>query len=276
MPGAIFASSAILARYNCIQRKERDSTGKECDYFEYKGWRFSSHHTKIIDSSALDAMQRDLCNDFSDYNMHLPPQIFGNDIMRCEQVSLAPDLHGFQLSLNSRDSLYAWSTQHSQTRTALQPLHIIQVPYARTWIERSRAALTSSSSSNQNESKDGPESGSRGNSQIFDCLDNEVGTINIDDSVAHRAWDWTFSSDYCGTLRNVLGDTNEVLTFNTIKELLTRDEGAGQGRLGGKHTVFEDFLFAGHRVVQSQSSGVDYTLLRARDVPILFFDEIQL
>jgi len=83
MPGAVFATAANLSRYGCV-RTTVDLQGREAEVCELQGWTFSSHHAKMIDSATLDAMQRELCEGYSEYNMHLPPQIFGHDVMRCQ------------------------------------------------------------------------------------------------------------------------------------------------------------------------------------------------
>jgi len=85
MPGAVFATPANLSKYGCRQTTQVDLQGREVVVCQYKGWTFSSHHSKIIDSATLEAMQQELCGGYRDFNMHLPPQIFGHDIMRCER-----------------------------------------------------------------------------------------------------------------------------------------------------------------------------------------------
>jgi len=92
--------------------------------------------------------------------------------------------------------------------------------------------------------------------------------INIDDSVTHRAWDWTFSSDYCGTL-SVSCSAPQALTNHSLGE---RMSAAGA-------TVFDAALrlpSSTTALTAAGASGIDYAMLRQRDVPILFFDEIQL
>ena len=206
------------------------------DSFSLKGWKFTSVHTKMIDSSELGALETEVCGDFSDH-LHIPPMIFGNDVMTVEKEGASEsDKDPLKLSINARDALKCWSAQHSPARMQQVPLDIVLVPYAKTWIEKS---LPSSSGDGKS-------------------ADDSGDGLCIDDAALQRKWDWTFSSDYCGTLQDT-----EKLSFH---ELNHTEVGS----------VFDEALNESKNIYKSTSSGINFDMLKERDAPILFFDEIVL
>jgi type 2A phosphatase activator TIP41 len=212
------------------------------DTLHVSGWKFSSFHDKMIDSSVLESMQEELCSGFTEFKMHIPPMIFGNDIMKVEKQQ------GFTLSMSARDALFAWSEQHSKSRMENSPLYIIQVPYAKDWVERSRPSHISASTREVPEAKDG-------------CDTHDASTVNIDESVAHRAWDWTFSSDYCGTF-TAIGRQPYVISMNGINTA----------------TVFDETFSASKGLHEDTESGIDMRMLRKTDVYdelILYQDDLE-
>ncbi len=260
MPGnAVFANAADLNRYGgSIGKTSKDLSDLEIDTFNFNGWIFSSFHGKMIDSAVLESIQSELCDPFSDeYNMHIPPMIFGHDIMLLEKSSAAATSTtstDFSLSYNSKDALSSWSEQHSNARTKQQPLQIIQVPYAKDWVERSRP-------SNLNPTKEVIE---RKDNDTIDDVDEQ--SVTIDESLAHRAWDWTFSSDYCGTVTSASASASTGSSEPYIISMHNLETS----------TVFDETFLADKNIFESTSSGIDFNMLRSRDLPILFYDEILL
>jgi hypothetical protein len=260
---AVFADKATLSRSGGEEAKEG-----EVDVFRFKGWSFSSLHAKMVDSAALDAMQKELLAgiDTQTYKIHFPPLVFGHDIMRIEQFG-TERLSSYSLSFNARDALQCWASQHSPTRLAAEPLRVPQVPYSRAWIERSQFAA-GASSQETSETKAGDSEGKSGES------------IRIDDSVTHRAWDWTFSSDYCGSVRqgssaSASASASATASATNTETPVSRLTLLGQAGTGATSSVFDEHLadYADSRFRPSTSSGVDYSALRATVDPILFYDE---
>jgi hypothetical protein len=230
------------------------SADSRADTLRIKGWTFESFHDKMVDSFTLDAMQEELCAPFTDYKMHVPAMNFGFDVMR---VSHAGDEAGtgVTVAFNAKDALAAWSAQHGPERTARRPLQLVQVPYAKGWVERSRprnlSALSEGSELKEGEGKSEGEGEGEGEACEYS---------SIDESMAHRPWDWTFSSDYCGTVGRGQAEPYAVSL-------------AG---LEAASVFDEHFLTTRTALREDGRTGVDLSLLRQRDVPILFYDEVLL
>eukprot|EP00605_Chrysophyceae_sp_TOSAG23-4_P001526 GSChrysophyteH1.ASY1.ANO1.1674.1 assembled CDS len=239
MPGrAQFSDTPVLTQNQAVRTEEN-----LVDTLHVSGWKFSSFHDKMIDSAVLESMQEELCSGFPEFKMHIPPMVFGHDIMKVEKEKE----QGFTLSMSARDALFAWSEQHSKSRMEISPLRIIQVPYAKDWVERSRPYNISSSAREVPEAKDGEDT-------------PEASSVSIDESIAHRAWDWTFSSDYCGTVLTPSNTQPYVISMNGINAA----------------TVFDETFSASKGLHEDTESGIDMFMLRKTDVPILFYDEILL
>jgi hypothetical protein len=191
--------------------------------------------------------------DTQTYKIHFPPLVFGHDIMRIEQFG-TERLSSYSLSFSAKDALQCWASQHSPARLAAEPLRVPQVPYSRAWIERSQFAA-GGGSQETSETK---------------ASDSEGETVRIDDSVTHRAWDWTFSSDYCGSVRQGSTASASASATETPVSRLTL-----LGQAGTTSSVFDEHLvdYADRRFQPSATSGIDYSALRATNDPILFYDE---
>ena len=270
--------SAVVA-----QKRELDGCGAraskdgERDVFEIRGWKFTSFHTNIIDSSESSVLQDSIYDRLSlagpageggsaaapnsGPNLRIPPMIFGHDIMRIEKMvdvgaaaETVFDDAAFQLSLDAEDALTLWAAQHTPENLAKHPLNVIQVPYAAIWSKLngpasalSTAALSEAKAispdrKKQQEDKAGAGSGS---------------PIQIDRR--SPIWDWTFSSDYCCTLGKRQKSRQHIVGFRELFSPLRSEE---------------DSLVASVQV--APTSGIEYDLLKANDVPILFYDEILL
>ena len=268
MPGkaAVFADTPTLRREGAVQGTQElgglgpggapRPAGYHADTLQLQGWTFASFHDKMVDSLTLDAMHEQLCAPFPEYKMHVPPMNFGMDVMRVSHSQSHSNQgetegEGVTVSFNAKDALAAWSAQHAPARTQSRPLQLIQVPYAKGWVERSRPHNLSPTAREVPELKEGDSGGG-------------VDGISIDESVAHRPWDWTFSSDYCGTVSTGWGTAGE----EPYAVSLAAVEAA---------SVFDEtFLSASHGLHEDTRTGVDLSLLRQRDVPILFYDEVLL
>ena len=259
----MFADKATLNRWGGEGGLVEEAGKKEVETFRFKGWNFASFHTKMVDSATLDALQNELCGDVEAYNMHIPPMVFGHDVMRIRHTGSAAGAGGaeeegvgggggggsaYSLNFNAKDALQCWAKQHEPARVAAEPLHVVQVPYSRTWLERSQFATTSSN-------------GGAAAREAAEVKDSESdASISIDDSVTHRAWDWTFSTDYCGTLAGGALALHGLRTASVFDDVLMA-AGTGVG---------------GNRFRPSATSGIDFSALRATSDPILFYDELLL
>ncbi len=231
---AVFADTDTLRRYGGVA--EEGDGG--LSVLKYKGWSFDSVHTKMIDSSELDRLEADVCGQFEE-KLHIPPMIFGNDVMSIKKDDCINAREPLKLNINARDALKCWADQHSASRKEESPPQIVQVPYAKTWIEKSLPSGVSSEAKPEGgESSDG---------------------LTINDAVLQRKWDWTFCSDYCCTLQ----DDQKISMY----ELGNTESG----------TVFNEALHP--NVYKSSSTGVNYDMLREHqrtNAPILYFDELVL
>ena len=272
--------SAVVA-----QKRELDGCGAiaykdgERDVFEYRGWRFTSFHTNIIDSSELSVLQDSIYDRLSlarpageggsaaapnsGPNLRIPPMIFGHDVMRVEKVvdvgapaETVFDDAAFHLSLDAEDALTLWAAQHTPENLAKHPLNVIQVPYAAIWSKLngpasalSTAALGEAKASSPDRKKQQEDKAGRGA--------GSGSPIQIDRR--SPIWDWTFSSDYCCTLGKRQKSRQHIVGFRELFSPLRSEE---------------DSLVASVQV--APTSGIEYDLLKANDVPILFYDEILL
>ena len=265
---AVFGSPTELSKYG--GRRSTESNGKNVDdVFEFRGWRFSSFHTKIVDSAEAASMHDSICarlglerhecsggtadSPTNAFNLRIPPMIFGHDVMKIEKTRAEEEKGelesvftdgAFQLSLDAEDALTLWAEQHTTENLAKHGLNVIQVPYAAIWAKMNGLE-------NGSESADAKQSPGRLGGESA-----AMGTLQIDRR--SPLWDWTFSSDYCCTLG---------------KRSKARQHIIGVKNLFSPVDASDPLLSC---IQQASFSGVDYDALRANDVPILFYDEILL
>ena len=297
MKKATIAPTIVLQKYGATAVIENDGTG--CGLL-INGWKFSSNHDKICNSKDLLKLARNiesivtnkssdvmvLNNSYSDsdevsaehsrrnehsdhvnisgYSLHLPPMLFLNDYMNIEHVSSNIAIH-----LCSSDSLTAWAAKHSDSATSRHPLEVAQVPYAHTWTKQSLPQVS--------ETKDTPpdEQIGHSSSSLGNCINNSD----------KGKWDWTFSSDYCCTLRRrSKGKTeNSIITAMLLADELCHSTGEFITSLGydseptadNSESDSPEWQWRWQRATQS---GLDMALLRRTDAdaPILFYDEFTL
>jgi hypothetical protein len=245
---AVFASDHDLNLHNCIK-----TSAEGVHSCERSGWVFSSAHVPMIDSKALDMLQEVVAEGVGEqYQLHLPAIVFNNDVMRVQMGD------AFRLELRAEDALRLWASQHLPNNER-DSAPVIQVPYAKEWIEKSlfaqnrnnmehRDAEAASSSSS---SSSGSFPGAEDDSLSSTSASNSVFTRVVENTnVDLKPWDWTFSTEYCGTVAHGAGDSVPL----SVMGLRQRTD-------------------ANLRFRRTSRSGVDYTLLRNRTDPILFYDE---
>jgi TIP41-like family len=266
----VYGSDADLRKFGGA-RETRDNM----DDFLFRGWRFSSFHTKIVDSTEASSMQDSICERLGierhtgakgaseeggtfespnkAFNLHIPPMIFGHDVMRIEKVWVDDDTNSppenvfndgiFQLSLNAEDALTLWAAQHTSENLKKHGLSVIQVPYAAIWAKMNGLDCVADSA-DAKPSQRGETSSS--------------GALQIDRR--SPLWDWTFSSDYCCTLGKRSKTRQHIIGVKGLYSPL--DSNSADPLLSS--------------IQPSSTSGIDYHALRVNDVPILFYDEILL
>jgi len=303
---AVLAPAGDLARAGARSLKSAEGG----DVLEYKGWRFTSFHTNIIDSTEAGEMQDSIYSrlDLSrpasgghkdeqqpsgtaempnnGPNLRIPPMIFGHDVMRIEKGSegggAVPSVFDdgtFELSLDAEDALTLWAAQHTPANLAKHPLSVIQVPYAAIWskLNGPASALNTSQSEAKNTAateRSSPERKLQREAEAIATTTTSVGSSSSPVQIDRRSplWDWTFSSDYCCTLGKPAKSRQHIVG---VKELFSpligpsSDENPSVSPSTSPSPIVSS-------VKEAAASGVEYDLLRANDVPILFYDEILL
>lgn len=193
------------------------------------------------------------------HTLHIPPMLFGNDVMMMRIGQLGA------VSINANDALLAWVAQHAAEETASRALEVIKVPQAKKWSNAAvglpipKATGTSSSASDSAFSAAEATSGEK------------ISSTNT--------CDWTFSSDYCCTLQS-----------NASSELVAQVPGASPlpfvpdnkqvlraSRLPSTSSGVDNntgcCCGGAWNVQRSTTTGIDYEMLKNRELPILFYDQ---
>jgi TIP41-like family len=303
---AVFATDENLLHFKCTKNSSKTPSTAGHDTPEsllYKDWEFYSFHCKMLDSKELckiadyisDVVGGKLSSEdhihVSNHTLRLPAMIFGNDAMflkfhpTLDICNLKSGEHGhpagkiingnvilnsnvLTLSINAGDALSCWAAQHNALNESITPLTIIQVPCAKSWNERSVVPAD---------------------------VDNSHSTVGKDEKATGTActrnlWDWTFTSDYCCTLSETLNttlpssnpdsETVQPTEMNASEIISGRAVSSGSPPLSRnieKKSETHGASGSSHRQWQrSAVSGIDLDLLRMKNVPILFFDEILL
>jgi len=238
---AVYASKEELLRYNATRE-----SGEGEEVLKYRGFRFTSFHSTILDSLEADELFEKICEllnekqgegytegatkrHVNNFALHLPPMVFGHDVMRVEVIGVGEnsvsctdsetvfsststlDLHiGLALSLDAKDALTAWAAQHTRASLVKHPLQVLQVPFA--WAHKGTLQAASSSSSTSSLAE-----GEREFEADIGLGEQEEQKCPVVPETL-LIWDWTFSSDYCCTLgQKVKGDVAPSLLQNILR-----------------------------------------------------------
>lgn len=168
--------------------------------------------------------------------------------------------------------------QHAAEEVAVHPLKVVKVPFAAKWTARLREGV-------------------EGADAAVGAAGATSGTTKADSSTPvapqQLSADWTFSSDYvCTLLCSDEQDGGACLSNRGVvvraRELPSTEGGAWDraagdsfraiGMLGtssenGHKEGAADTSAGTWRIESAADSGVDYTMLRRQDEPILFYDE---
>lgn len=285
----------------------------ESEYLSVNGWTFRSFHGMMLDSKGLCRTAAEIsCTvggtlssedhiNVSDRILRLPCMIFGNDILSVEYHSddvVAPTVTKGEgevlikggetliISIDAVDALSCWAAQHTLSSQSTAPLKILQVPCAKSWKESSMI------SPNDTEKKL--------NTTIHD-IEGSIPSKN------RNIWDWTFTSDYCCTVATEMNDirsseesgraaaASTASVFNDITGSESKPLPqiiSGRNLSGGLPYITKradlrlssssvingsnDATLGASKWLRSDTSGIDYNLLRMQNIPILLFDEILL
>ena len=241
---ATIADPSILNRYSAIDISSESEQG-----ISVLGWSFTSRHGTIADEVGMLHLEKSiipLAN--SEAIMRIPEMIFDRNFFNIVHIP-----NNISLNFNAFDSLTAWSSRQNikpnisnenYTIGKIEsPPKIISVPYANNWKENSI-------------------------------------TENIK---VLPPWDWTFCTDYCGSISaidkldnnlninpsykicNIESDHVDryIFTPKIINEI-SQDENKSEKGLGTRI-----------RTLSTNEKGIDFDLLRRKD-EILFYDEMVL
>ena len=243
---AIFANTHDLQLYNCIK-----TSAQGMHSCEKSGWIFSSAHLPMIDSKALETLQEAVTEGVNEqYHLHLPAIVFNNDVIR---IQMRGD---FQLELKAEDALRMWALQHlSNNEEKSAP--VIQVPYAKEWMEKSvfaqngdKGEEADAEAAGNSSSRAGTQEGGGGSPTSTSASDSVFIRVLENTDLNKKPWDWTFSTEYCGTVASGAGE-NVPLSVMGLRQRTN----------------------ATLKCRRTSRSGIDYNLLRNRSDPILFYDE---
>jgi hypothetical protein len=282
MKRAAFADNTILGQHGC----EKSSSADE-DSLLFSGWNFKTRHCKILDSDQISHLTREVAGVLGgnissddhviigDHNLHFPAMIFGNDIIsiNCDTGTETSISFTFQAC----DALSCWADQHSVDSISKFPVKVVQVPYAKSWSERLQAQ----------------EKGNKAVHKLYIFIyffsvantklnviksqgDSNSGLTGSILSNDRFVWDWTFSTDYCCSSmkgKSFAIDGSRKLSATNLSLLKGVDDLAKSNE--GDNAASEK-LFVPSSWQKSESNGIEYDMLRSRDMPILFYDEVTL
>mmetsp|Transcript_31058 Transcript_31058/g.29658 ORF Transcript_31058/g.29658 Transcript_31058/m.29658 type:complete len:435 (-) Transcript_31058:172-1476(-) len=312
---AVFAPDADLSRYGCERKSAAiDVNCDTSDELAIGDWTFRSLHKTMLDSKMMDQLAVDIsavvggspCSDdhisISDHTLRLPSMVFGQDVLSLDFIPKSETAADCALEKNSQnnviisidasDALCSWAAQHTEESKKLTPLYIVQVPYSKAWRERSLISPSDQLDIPKNSNK---EINGINSISLSDKNENEVKSY-ISKEAIKNAWDWTFTSDYCCTLRSEDGIRNSIelgKDIDAVKESIFRADielnpasaseiilaRALSGRIPPLLKNSSILDKCKRRIPQWQvtdSCGIDFNLLRMQNVPILFYDEILL
>ena len=223
----------------------------------FGGWKFASFHSSIYSTSSLGHLSTSIDSqlngstspssnsshqedhiDINGFKLHLPPMIFGHDIMTISKIDNDDTNMLLEINLKADDAILCWARQHSKEFLERFPIDVIEVPYAHTWkakVPDDIPAIEKTSSS------------------------SSAGLTNSNDTTflaaiadKLKSWDWTFSSDYCFTQKRL--EESESPKIVASKSNNPTNNGWQL----------------------EEESGIDTDMLRDTSEPIIFFDEMTL
>lgn len=273
MRKATVASKEVLATHGASSIEIGSST-----QLHIRNWVFKSSHNSICSSKQLAELARRIESivtpeqqlrssdddniHINSFSMRLPPMLFLDDTISASYIPAK-----VEIKVSASDALTTWASKHSASYMHQYPLSIIQVPYAKNWLERSlpNAVFPSSSSTTTPSGQ----------------VNANTDTPDIKTTVLPK-WDWTFSSDYCFSVSTSSEAT--ILSGRRLADHLYRTQGnalqypalsSSSIACSDNGTDWEKMEWV---CQPAAHSGLDMNLLRQSgpDSPILFYDEVLL
>lgn len=143
-----------------------------------------------------------------------------------------------------------------EEKLAERPLKIPRVPCSSKWMSKlsSEGFSNAGAPADQNSDKE----------SIFNMPKAFGSEMNEEKLVlaTNKAYDWTFSSDYCCTVSE--SDSSSAEMHTNYSRILGARELSSQAKSSSSSSW---------QIAHEAQSGIDMDLLRQRDVPILFYDE---
>ena len=258
---AVFAAPGVLSSHGAELRTEKD--GEERTVCDYKGWSFVSRHCTMIDSAELDLLQEEVTTGVdSDIHLHVPPMVFDNDVMKVE-------CGNFAVEFRAKDALRVWAQKHAANSE--DEVVILKVPYAKEWKEKSlfrRGFVDGSSGSSSGAETAAAEQAAQPvePDSVFLCSAAE----HTDTTSKASAWDWTFSSDYCGTISGGSAGGSSSSSSCAASAVASLG-GLRRGDLSSSSSIPPPP--PPPQPQPQPQCGINYDLLKSRTDPILFYDE---
>lgn len=326
MRRSILAEPPVLDMHHCtIERipvqqamsakpNEAHNTDSHIEVLSHpSGWKFHSFHRHILNererkdlAAGFRQQLRKLFPSFAssehtipdeddddihwdNFKLHIPPMLFARDIMRFDFKSRG------SVNISAQDALFCWLCQHVPEVCEEHPLNVVQVPYAKKWVNRlaniqspgaaahHHATISHGITPIQETSKHTvhtPVSASTPVATHADTHLDATPTEHLSTTITTiRASDWTYTTDYCCTLTQ---DT-QTSTDDKDHHLVVHGQTFHQTNIYPLHHDHQSNAASTTSlppspwmVTPQATCGIDYDMLRRRDLPILFYDEMTL
>lgn len=250
-------------------------TGLSTSGIKHRGWTFCTTHGKIANEAEglqlsqtiakrVDAVSRDddvilmRSPNGAENHLHTPPMLFPHDsLVLAHDPPAGQEGAQTRVEFNVLDALSCWAVQH---RTPEHAAFIPEVPYAHKWQPMVQdSAQTSSLPEKSHEVPAGADSSSE--------------ELPTDVAMQFQEWDWTYSTPYSCTTR--ICDPAAPVHHTPPARLSCMTSGGVPLSHSAPSSALS--LHDRQRLWQPcQPGGINMEMLRRKDQPILFFDEILL
>lgn len=324
MRRSILAEQPVLDLHHCTTERipvqqvvsakpnEAHNTDSHIEVLSHpSGWKFHSFHRHILNererkdlAAGFRQQLRKLFPSFAtsehsipdeddddihwdNFKLHIPPMLFARDIMRFDFKSRG------SVNISAQDALFCWLCQHVPEVCEEHPLNVVQVPYAKKWVNRlaniqspgavahHHATIAHGITPIQETSKHTAHAPASASTVVATHVDAHADAVPTEHSATTittiRASDWTYTTDYCCTLTQ---DT-QTSTADRDHHLVVHGQTFHQANI---YPLHHDHQTNGSTasspspwmVTPQATCGIDYDMLRRRDLPILFYDEMTL
>lgn len=321
MRRSILAEQPVLDMHHCTTERipvpqvtsakpnEAHNTDSHIEVLSHpSGWKFHSFHRHILNererkdlAAGFRHQLRKLFPSFAtsehtipdeddddihwdNFKLHIPPMLFARDIMRFDFKSRG------SVNISAQDALFCWLCQHVPEVCEEHPLNVVQVPYAKKWVNRLANIQSPGAAAHhhahgitpiQETTKHIAHAPASASTSVTTHVDAHVDAVPTEHSATTittiRASDWTYTTDYCCTLSQ---DT-ETSTADRDHHLVVHGQTFHQTNIYPLHHDHQANASTASSpspwmVTPQTACGIDYDMLRRRDLPILFYDEMTL